>query len=174
MLYCRFPIFAAYEDTGRKRLGVLRHQQRQRDALPLFADLIAASQPSVDTVMIERAEQAAKFAQQLRNNRAAYWRKVRAVFYAMPPVERAKIRQLFELGKFAPRDPRMYSYYLREAKAGRLDDHLTSHARAVETGKIWRIVSGLEPANDTEKATARARLDQINAENRAHFNRQTP
>ncbi len=172
MLYKRYPPLPAYEDTRRKRLGVLRSQQRQRDALPLFADMIAATQPCVDAVMTERAEQAAKFAQQLRDNQAASWRKVRTIFYTLAPADRAKIKRLFELGKFVPRDPGMYFYYLREAKAGRLDEHLNGHARAVETGKIWRILSDFEPATDAEKTTARARLDQIIAENRAHFNRQ--
>ena len=45
-----------YTVTDRKRAAARRWQQRQRDALPLFGELIAEQQPSIDQVMSERIE----------------------------------------------------------------------------------------------------------------------
>ncbi len=43
-----------FTDTPRKRAAVLRRQQRERDAFPLFAEEIAADQEDVDQVMSDR------------------------------------------------------------------------------------------------------------------------
>ncbi len=54
MRFKRTPTFA-FTDTPRKRAALRRKQQRERDALPLFADQIAEEQPTEDEVMARRA-----------------------------------------------------------------------------------------------------------------------
>ena len=49
--------YGAFQDTSRKRAAASRAQQKQRDALPLFAEQIAEAQPSIDQVMADRAAQ---------------------------------------------------------------------------------------------------------------------
>lgn len=44
-----------YGDTSRKRAAFLRKQRLERDALPLFAEEIAAGQHGVDEEMARRA-----------------------------------------------------------------------------------------------------------------------
>ncbi len=46
----------AYVETSRKRAGFATKQRRERDALPLFADIIAAGQHSVEEEMARRAD----------------------------------------------------------------------------------------------------------------------
>lgn len=46
----------AYNETSRKRAAFLPKQWRERDAMPLFADMIAAGQHSVDEEMARRAD----------------------------------------------------------------------------------------------------------------------
>ena len=53
MRFKRSPRVEAYEETPRKRAAVQLSQRRQRDKLPLLADLIAAEQPSIDAVIEE-------------------------------------------------------------------------------------------------------------------------
>jgi hypothetical protein len=45
-----------FTDTSRKRAALARKQKAEREALPLFADEIAAGQKSPDDVMQARAE----------------------------------------------------------------------------------------------------------------------
>lgn len=45
----------AYDETSRKRTAFLTKQWRERDALPLFADVIATGQHSVDEEMARHA-----------------------------------------------------------------------------------------------------------------------
>ncbi|WP_317054365.1 hypothetical protein [Roseovarius rhodophyticola] len=45
MRFKRTPTFA-FTDTPRKRAALRRKQQRERDALPLFAAQVAEEQPS--------------------------------------------------------------------------------------------------------------------------------
>jgi hypothetical protein len=57
--------------------GVLRRQQIERDALPLFATTIASEQPAVDDVMTARAMIWARQERKDRAHRAAKWRQAR-------------------------------------------------------------------------------------------------
>lgn len=51
MRFRRWPRSEPYGDTPRKRAAFLRKQRREREALPLFADQIAASQHGVEEEM---------------------------------------------------------------------------------------------------------------------------
>lgn len=77
MRFARMPKTEGYTDTSRKRAALRRNQQRQRDTLPLFAEMIAAEQPHEDLVMAERAARWARLEQERRDRRAAKWREAR-------------------------------------------------------------------------------------------------
>ena len=57
MRFRRWPRVMAYEDTTRKRAALACSQRLQREKLPLFADLIAARQPSEWVCGARRREQ---------------------------------------------------------------------------------------------------------------------
>ena len=72
--YIDFP----FEDTRRKRLALVRSQRMQRERLPLFADLIAETQPCADVVMEQRAAGWIEWTRRDRAKRAEDWRRARA------------------------------------------------------------------------------------------------
>lgn len=82
--YGRYP----FNDTPRKRAAVLRKQRNEREALPLFADQIAAEQASVDDVMIGRAVAWDNHEARSRAYEARKWREARARLRAYLPNER--------------------------------------------------------------------------------------
>ncbi len=94
-----------FEDTRRKRLAALRSQQRQRDALPLLAPLIAAKQPTVDQVMTDRAESWTKWNQEQRDRRAEQWRRGRARLASYEPETRAALLSYWNGHRWLPADP---------------------------------------------------------------------
>lgn len=71
--YIDFP----FEDTKRKRLALARSQRLQRERLPLFAEMIAESQPGADAVMQARAAGWIEWTKRDRAERAAQWRRAR-------------------------------------------------------------------------------------------------
>lgn len=107
-----------FTDTSRKRAALRRKQQREREALPLFADQIAESQPSEDEVMENRAVQWA--AQELRdqNRRAQLWLKARARINALSANERAVLRRAWDCAPY-PADPVYLLDFLHSFSVGR-------------------------------------------------------
>ena len=91
MLFDRYPRYEGFRDTARKRSAVLRKQRAERDALPLFADQIAAVQPSVDEVMAKRCLQANAFEVERRKFEAKWWRIARASYFRLPTEEKANV-----------------------------------------------------------------------------------
>lgn len=75
----RFTRFGRYEfnDTPRKRAAYARKLQAEQDAMPLFADLIAEQQGSVDDEMTTRLEHWNKRQADQRQRRAMKWREGR-------------------------------------------------------------------------------------------------
>ncbi|MGE4043406.1 MAG: hypothetical protein AB7F35_01035 [Acetobacteraceae bacterium] len=94
-----------FTDTARKRANVLRRQRLERDALPLFADLIAERQPSVDAVMQKRADDWVRFEQEQRDHRAAQWRKARRRLYAYGDNIRPVLLSYWNQHRWLPGDP---------------------------------------------------------------------
>ena len=107
-----------FTDTSRKRAALARKQKAEREALPLFADQIAASQRSTDDVMQARAEAWAISQHQTRMRRAANWRKARREIDAMPPRMRTKLRAAWN-GAPYPADPVYLLDFLHELRVGR-------------------------------------------------------
>lgn len=67
-------------------------QRLEREALPLFADLIAQAQPGEDAVMQDRASRWAQSQQRTRDARAARWSEARRRLAAMTAKERSILR----------------------------------------------------------------------------------
>lgn len=82
--------------TKRKRQAAARKLQNQRDALPLFADAIAADQPSVDQIMIDRAARWEDWERRDRQRRADTWRKARTALAAVPEPGRSAVRAYWQ------------------------------------------------------------------------------
>jgi hypothetical protein len=74
-----------YLITDRKRAAALRWQQRQRDAVPLLAELVEEQQPSIDHVMHERVRLWTSTEQSDRDWRARQWRHARRLLDAHEP-----------------------------------------------------------------------------------------
>lgn len=93
-----------FMDTSRKRAALRRKQQREREALPLFADQIAEAQPSEDEVMEARAVQWSAQEVRDRNRRARSWIEARARIDALSLNEKAVLRRAWNCAPY-PADP---------------------------------------------------------------------
>jgi hypothetical protein len=104
------PRYGSFVDTPRKRAAARRRQQRERDSFPLFAGMIALSQPSIDALMLARAHDWDVHEQRDRNRKAQNWRSVRADIFALPPDQRRLIHvRAQHYG--GPLDPTAYAYF---------------------------------------------------------------
>ena len=70
-----------YRDTSRKRAAFLRKQRLEREALPLFAEAVAARQHDVDAEMVRRTVWWGEAERARRSQRAAGWRRARTPEY---------------------------------------------------------------------------------------------
>jgi len=109
-----------YRDTSRKRTAFHRKQRIEREALPLFAQEIAGTQHDVDEEMARRAIWWDDAERERRNQRAAWWRRGRAQFFALPDALRAKVRAIWAKCPF-PADPASFSDFLYQIAIGKLD-----------------------------------------------------
>lgn len=109
-----------YGDTSRKRAAFLRKQRLQREALPLFANEIAADQHSVEEEMARRAVWWDEAERERRRQRAAWWRKGRARLFALPDALRARVREIWRTCPY-PADPASFADFLHQIAVGRLD-----------------------------------------------------
>lgn len=109
-----------YGDTSRKRAAFLRKQRLQREALPLFAEQIAAGQHSVDEEMARRNVWWVEAERHRRNQRAAWWRKDRARLFVFPDKLRLRIREIWRTCPY-PADPASFADFLHQIAVGKLD-----------------------------------------------------
>jgi hypothetical protein len=95
MRFRRWPRPTPFEDTSRKRAAFFRKQRLEREALPLFADHIAAQQRDVEDEMRHRAERWSVSQQTSRDQRAASWRAARLRLFALDYDLRHLIRSIW-------------------------------------------------------------------------------
>ena len=107
-----------FMDTSRKRAALRRKQQREREALPLFADQIAEAQPSEDEVMEARAVQWSAQEVRDRNRRARSWIEARARIDALSLNEKAVLRRAWNCAPY-PADPVYLLDFLHSFSIGR-------------------------------------------------------
>jgi hypothetical protein len=122
MRFRKGPRVAPYEETGRKRAAFLAKQQRERGALPLFADDIAAGQRGVDEEMAHRAEAWPLRQQADRDWRASKWREVRARLFVFDDALRTVIRRIWRTCPY-PADPSYFGDLLHHIRLGKIDPH---------------------------------------------------
>ncbi|MBB3811648.1 hypothetical protein FHS81_003764 [Pseudochelatococcus contaminans] len=120
MRFRRWHRFEPYGDTSRKRAAFLRKQRLEREALPLFADQIAATQHGVDEEMARRAVWWGEAEHKRRSQRAAWWRKARARLFALPDTLRARVREIWRTCPY-PADPASFADFLHQIAVGKLD-----------------------------------------------------
>ena len=77
MRFKRWPRVEAFQETSRTRAAVALSQRRQRERLPLLAELIAETQPSIDDLMATRVKHWIEWEQRDRDHRAGLWRRAR-------------------------------------------------------------------------------------------------
>lgn len=109
-----------YGDTSRKRAAFLRKQRLEREALPLFADDIAATQHSVDEEMARRAIWWDTAERERRDQRAARWREGRTRLFALPGALRARVREIWRTCPY-PADAASFADFLHQIAVGKLD-----------------------------------------------------
>ncbi len=122
MRFKRWPRPESYRDTSRKRAAFARKQHLDREALPLFAAEIAASQRGVEDEMAHRALAWDAAERETRRRRAASWRRARARLFALPDALRRTVRVLWRECPY-PGDPASFADMLHQFAAGRLDPH---------------------------------------------------
>lgn len=117
----RFHRFGKYEfrDTERKRAAFARKQKAEREALPLFADQVAAEQIDVDEEMTARRLQWERHQAIDRKRRADKWREARRRLNGYQgPVRRALLA--YWQGCKWPADPSYFLSMLHMYDTGRL------------------------------------------------------
>jgi hypothetical protein len=112
-------IWPEYEDTRRKRLALALSQQRQRDSLPLLAEIIKEQQPSADEVMTARKTEWADDYQKARAQRAQSWRAVRRELFTFEPELRHAICSFWNSHRWFPGEPNYLHYVLRCVRTGK-------------------------------------------------------
>ena len=111
---CRYTV------TDRKRAAAARSQQRQRDALPLLARLVAEQQPSIETVMLERIAGFDTSEQARRDRRARDWCRARRAVEALSPDLRCALLSYWNNHRWLPGDPAYLLDLLHGFEHGRL------------------------------------------------------
>ncbi|WP_145200335.1 hypothetical protein [Sphingobium sp. B2] len=132
MRFSKWPRPTAYVETSRKRAAFLTRQRRDREKLPLFAGMIAATQHSVEEEMARRAEWWPQQQQRLRDERAAVWRRARNRLFEFGEGSRSAIRRAWRDCPY-PADPYSFADFLHQIRVGKLDPERPSwkyHARA--------------------------------------------
>lgn len=111
-----------YVPTSRKSAAILRRQAQDRDALPLFAEMIAAEQPSVDQVYARRAAAWEASEREGRATRARDWRRAcRALREIEPIAMRERLRDFWNRHRWFPATPSYLLSILHMWRNQRLD-----------------------------------------------------
>ena len=117
----RFHRFGKYEfsDTERKRAAFARKQKAEREALPLFADQVAAEQIYVDEEMTARRLQWERQQATDRKRRADKWREARRRLNGYQEPVRGAFLAYWQGCKW-PADPSYFLSMLHMYDTGRL------------------------------------------------------
>jgi hypothetical protein len=122
MRFRRWPRPTPYQVTPRKCAAFLRKQRLEREALPLFAEMISARHHPVEEEMARRAIWWDDYERDRRNARAARWREARARFFALDGELRRTIRILWRTCPY-PADPANFDDLLHQIRVGKINLH---------------------------------------------------
>ena len=109
-----------YTVTDRKRAAARRLQQRQRDALPLLAGLVAEQQPCIDQLMQDRVKAWGVTEQSMRDWKAQRWREARRILDGYDPETRRALLDYWNGHRWLPADATYLLDMLGGFKRGRL------------------------------------------------------
>lgn len=82
--------------NARKKAAFERKQQKQAEALPLFAEQVRAGQHSWQEEQVRRQTSDDAILERWRGREAALWRKARAMYFALPDDVRAKCKAHYD------------------------------------------------------------------------------
>ena len=122
MRFHRFEAFRPYEVTPRKLSALARRQRAEREALPLFAEQIAAEQPSAAEVMAQRSTQWTRAFRRDRDRAAEQWRRGRRELRALPESQRTWFLRYWQQEWRGPLTAHYLLMLLNMARTGRLQD----------------------------------------------------
>lgn len=109
MKFERFPRWAPITLTARKLAAFQRKQERERSALPLFAELVATTQISPEEEEARRNALATRAEQSRRDMIAKCWRACRRDYFAADQETQASIRAMWSSWA-GPRQANYYRY----------------------------------------------------------------
>lgn len=107
--------------TSRKEAALLRRLRLEREAYPLFSDVVAAGQPTVDQVKRQRATQSDRMEREARQRQAASWRQARAAVWAIPDPDRAQVLRYWNTHRHFPGSPNYLLYVVKQYMTGGLE-----------------------------------------------------
>ena len=134
MRFRKWPRPEAYQETARKRAAFLAKQRREREALPLFANVVADGQHGVDEEIARRADWWPRQQQDGRDQRALRWREARARLFAFDDDTRRVIRDIWRTCPY-PADPASFADLLHQIRVGKVDPRRPS----------WKFHAAVEP-----------------------------
>lgn len=109
-----------YIVSDRKRAAARRLQQRQREALPLLAELVAEQQPCIDQLMQDRVKAWGATEQSARDWQAQRWRQARRTLDAHDPETRRALLAYWNGHRWLPGDASYLLDMLHGFTRGRL------------------------------------------------------
>lgn len=132
-LAMRFTRFGrwAFSDTSRKRSAFERKKRQEREALPLFAEQIAAEQATADDEMARRRENWDRRIAGDRAHRAKKWRECRRRVCEYQPEVRTALLAYWQSCRW-PADPSYFLSMLHMYDNGRLSLSAASQDRPAE------------------------------------------
>lgn len=146
MRFKRAPRVEGYKETARKRAAVLVSQRHQREKLPLFADLIAETQPTVEDVIAHRHRVWPIAEQKRRDELAGRWREARRRLNELPEPARSAMLRYWNNHRWLPAaDPTYLSSEIHGYLTGRLILHdgeiMSAHRLEWETTTKQRFAA---------------------------------
>ena len=148
MKFERFPRWAPITLTARKLAAFQRKQERERSALPLFAELVATTQISPEEEESRRNALATRAEKSRRDMIARCWRACRRDYFAADQETKARIRAMWS----GWTGPRQASYYLYVVDVCTVEQARRHHAaldrnraiRAEVRARMWWQLNLLE------------------------------
>lgn len=112
MRYKPTPRYETYHFSDRKRQAFTRKLRKEQERFPLLAEQISEEQHSPNVEERLRTERMRDTEARSRAFHASLWRKVRAMYFALPASDRSAVR-LKWLNWSGPAEPTALSYLIR-------------------------------------------------------------
>lgn len=112
--------FEERELSRRRRAAILNSQKRQRDRLPLFAEIVAEAQKSVEETAVEQNLAEASWVEECRDRRARWWHQARAELFSLSDNERALVLAYWNAHHWLPGTPEYLADLVHSFKTGQI------------------------------------------------------